>query len=234
LLVTPSGITAAIYEGKDVTRDEFLMRVARSFSLAIMQREDDPDAPVRRVKADTKYQDEAIEKAQAVLAEVGGLSVAEAGERAKAEYYDAAKARQERRAEVLALRGRYEAMIREVEAWEPDPLVLYIKDGALKQLRKSLDFDCGKPGEEVRYWPVPQWLDGAEWIVQKTEKARKDIDYQREQIAKRKAVAAERNQHIDAFLRSLDLDQPTGGECYGGVGQQTISALIRRQTWRHV
>lgn len=81
-----NGITAAIYEGKDVSRDEFLVRVARSFSLAIMQREDDPDAPVRRDKANTEYHDGKIAAAQQLLAELSDMSLDEAQERAKTEY----------------------------------------------------------------------------------------------------------------------------------------------------
>jgi hypothetical protein len=126
----PTGITAAIYEGKDVSRDEFLMRVARSFTLAIMQREDDPDAPLKHDEPDHSYHNE--------------------------------------------------------------------------EIRESLEFDCGKPGEEMRFYAYPTWLSGADWINEQRAEAKRKIDYCREQIVQRDKVAAERNQHIDAFLRSLD------------------------------
>jgi len=199
----PRGITAAIYEGKDVTRDEFLMRVARSFSLAIMQREDDPGAPLKRDEGDTKYHDEKIAEAQALLAELDGLSINDAQVRAVNERAEAEVRMREGREGNVRLRSRYEAMIREVEAWEPEPLVAYLKEGALKQLRDSIDFDCGKPGEELKYWPVLPPLDASEWLNQKREKARKDIEYHREQKAKRQKIADERNEHIDAFYRSI-------------------------------
>jgi hypothetical protein len=201
--MSPSGITAAIYEGNDVPRDEFLMRVARSYSLAILQREDDPDAPVKRVEADTRYYDEKIAGAEADLRELSEMSVAQAVERSVAEHDKAVEEWNAARVKALALRGRYEAMIAKVEAWEPPALVAYIKDGALKQLRESIDFDCGKPGEEMKYLRYPQHLAGAKWIEAKTAEARREIDYGREQIAKQQKLATERNEHIDAFLGSL-------------------------------
>jgi hypothetical protein len=200
----PSGITAAIYEGKEVSRDEFLMRVARSFSLAIMQREDDPDTPLKRDEANTKYHDDKIAGAEADLRELSGLSIDEARRRSMAEYDKAVEDWKAERNKRLALRSRYEAMIREVEAWEPEPLIAYLKDGALKQLRESLEFDCGKPGEEMKYRQHPQLLAAEEWIETKITAARREIDYCREQIVKRQKVADERNEHIDAFYRSLE------------------------------
>lgn len=203
----PSGITAAIYKGKEVSRDEFLMRVARSYSLAIMQREDDPDAPVRRCEPNTKYREDAIEAAEETLRDLSALTVEQASERAKAEHEKEAKEWREAKAKALNLRARYEAMAREVEAWEPEPLVAGIKDVALKYLRESIDFDCGEPGQEMRYRPYPQLLSGAEWINSKREKAQRDIDYHRDLIAAEIKHADERNEYIDAFYRSLKGDE---------------------------
>jgi hypothetical protein len=210
----PSGITAAIYEGKNITRDEFLMRVARSYSLAILQREDDPDAPLKHDDADTKYYSDKIAGAEADLRELSGISMEDAVIRSMAEHDEALEAWEAERTKRVAIRGRYEAMIREVEAWEPEPLIAYLKDGALKQLRESVEFDCGKLGEEMKYRSYPTLLAGAPWIEAKTAVARKEIDYSREQIAKHQKVADERNQHIDAFLRSLETDSkgPLDGE----------------------
>lgn len=202
----PSGITAAIYEDKDVTLEQFLQRVARNFSLAIMQREGDRDAPVERDEGKSKFHEEQIAEAEAALLDLDGMSIEEAIERAMAEHDEKVKNWEAARANKVALRSRYQAMVRQVEAWEPEPLVAYLKQGALEQLRESLRADCGEPGGEMKYWKYPQLLAGQEWIEAKTTEARRDIEYSREEIAKRQKVAAERNEHIDAFYRSLGSD----------------------------
>lgn len=199
----PNGYTAAIYEGKDVTLRDYLMGVARGYTLAIMQRDEDLRKPVRRVEPQTRYHDEGIDAAEKRLREVAATSVEEANRKAAEEYKAACADWEIEKDRRLAMRARYEAMVQQVEAWEPDPLVAYLKEGALKHLVDSMKFDCGEPGEEMRYRPYPKLLAGAEWIDEQVRKARKDIDYHREERAKELKRTAERNAHIDAFLRSL-------------------------------
>ena len=199
----PNGYTADIYEGKPTTLADYLMGVGRGMGFAIMQRDDPASEPVRRVEPQTRYYDEALAEARAVLADLDGLTMAQAAERASAEYEAEVSSWLEERDRRLGMRSRYVDMIAQVEAWEPDPLVRVVKEQAIKYLRESLDFDVGPEGEEMRYRPYPRLLGGAEWVNAKRAKAQRDVEYNEAERAKEIERAAERNRWIDAFLGSL-------------------------------
>lgn len=202
----PNGYTADIYEGKDVSLADYLMKVGRSMGFAIMQRDDPLDVPVKPVEETNSYRDKAIESAQATLAELKITSVEEASHRAKTEYEEALFKYQSDREDRLAMRGRYQAMITQVEQWSPDPLVLPVKEQALKYLHESMEHDCGKPGEEMRYYSTPKLLSGEEWIANERYHAKRDIKYHTDERDRELASVSERNLWIKTFLNSLPKD----------------------------
>lgn len=203
----PNSCTATIYDGEEVTLRDYLMRVARSCTLAITQRDEHPDNPVRWWKTRVRYRDEQIEKAEATLREVAALSAVEANRRAAAEHRAAVAEWEAERERRLALRRRYESMLEQVEAWEPDPLVAYLKEDAVKHLLDSIEFDCGEPDEEMKYHPYPKRLDGAEWVDRQIRRAQEDLEYHCRERYELLERVVERGAHTDAFLRSL----PPGG-----------------------
>ena len=200
----PNGFTAPIYEGReDFTLRDYLMGVGRGMGFAIMQRDAATDEPIKRVEPSTDYDEEQIRKAQAVLDDLDGMTVAEASERLAAERAATDERRRESVQRTLAMRARYERMIREVEAWDPLPLMDSTKEQALRYLRESMEFDCGKPGEEARFLGGPTAFDGAEWLTQERQRAQEQILRSRDRIAAEVKRTAERNRYIDAFYESL-------------------------------
>ena len=208
----PNGYTTDIYDGKPVTLTDYLMGVGRSMGFAIMQRDEAASEPVRTVEPQTSYHDKAISAARATLAEVDALSVAEAVKCALVDYEKANTAWLEARDRIRAMRSRYEEMIRQVEAWHPDPLVLVVKEQALKYLRESVKFDCGDEKAEMRWSPPPRRLSGPEWINERRAKARRDIEYHEAERKKEIERTEERNRWITAFLGSLPASQSSGGQ----------------------
>lgn len=192
----PTGITSDIYDGKDLTLRGYLLRVGRSMSYSIMQRDSPLDEPPKRSEP-SRYHAEALAKAEARVEELLGMLEEQAAPLA-AEAHEQAMARYEHeRAANQELRERYEKMIAAVEGWTPDPLVAQTKEYALKQLRESLDFDCG-----YRSSP-PQRRSPMEWWENEIGAARNAAQYHREEGAKEIARAAERNLYIDALYASL-------------------------------
>lgn len=202
----PSGITAAIYDGSDTTLRGYLMQIGRGMGFAVMQRDDDPREPVKPVEPQTGYYERELTRSRERLAELEAMTPRTARVAAR-EAADAARsAWADRRDHKLALRGRYEEMIRQVEAWEPEPLIAtetQIKEEALKYLRESIEFDCGKPGEEMRYYPKPQTLTPDDWLKREIEATRAAIDRHEQSIREERTRTAERNRYITAFLASL-------------------------------
>jgi hypothetical protein len=197
----PNGYTAAIYEGRDVSLREYLMNVGRSMGFAIMQRDDDPNAPVRLTEPQTKYHDDAIRKAEETLARVSRMTADEAQGAAADEYEQAIKHRREAVEQHRILRERYEAMIARVKEWEPEPLIARVKEQAIKYLLESMDFDCHGDLPTFPSEPVPK--NGEQWVEGQVAKARREIEYHGQERAREIASTAERNAWISAFLRSL-------------------------------
>lgn len=205
----PMGITAAIYEGEDVSVRDYLMGVGRQMGFAIMQRDESMAEPVKPVEPHTSYYDEQIQNAEARLAELDAMTEAQADRAAREDHAQKLKAWQDRRDEKQALRERYEAMVEKVEAWEPDPLIAETtetKELALKYLRESIEFDCDKPGDTFLFDSEPQPVTGDLWLTGQRLEAERNlkygIDHRREELER----VEERNRYISAFLRSLPED----------------------------
>lgn len=194
----PSGITSAIYEGKEpVSLRDYLMSVSRQMGYAIMQRDDSLSEPVKPTSVPNFYVTN-VEEAEAELAKLDAMTPAEIAQAAEREFRDQSAAHALAKAENAALQARYEDMIRQVEAWHPDKLIASTKDYALRYLRESLEHDCGRvyPGEPVAKEPL-------EWFLDKRKDAVRHLEFARERLVEMNEREAERNRHIHAFLRSL-------------------------------
>ena len=202
----PSGITGPIYEGQDVSLRDYLMRVGRQMSFAIVQKEDDNDAPVR-LTTESTYHAERVAEGEAALAELRAMTPAETFAAAQFDYEKRHKAWEKAVAEKIALRARYEDMLAQVEAWEPDPLIAPTKDSAIRFLRESIDFDCGTEGEELRWNPEPQLVSAPVWHAQRIAEEELWLEDAREQVRKDRVRVADRNRLIEAFLRSLPAEK---------------------------
>lgn len=195
----PSGITADIYEGKDLTLRGYLLRVGRSMGYAVTQRDDPTDAPLRRVEA-SDYHVRQLDKALARIAELHAMSAAERITAAQAAQ-DEAQARWEaQRVERSELGERYREMISRVREWQPEPIIAATKAYALKYLEESLEGDC-------RYSsPPPKRQTTGAWWREQLEAALKSATYHREENVKEITRAADRNAAIDALYASLPAD----------------------------
>lgn len=199
----PNGFTADLYEGKDTSLRSYLMGVARGMGYSIMQRDDAPDAPVREVTA-SDYNRRRADELRAELAEIEGLSVADAWDRYKREREEAGARRDESVRGRREMRERYLAMLAEVEAWQPDPLIASTKTYALKYLHESMEFDCGPEGQEARYWPMPEHHNsGADYITARRRALQEQIDRAEKVQAEEEERTRDRNRHIRALHASL-------------------------------
>jgi hypothetical protein len=199
----PNGFTSKIYDGEPQSLRDYLMGVGRGFGFAIMQRDDPWDAPVRHVKP-SNYHVEKIAEATEKLRELETMTTAEAHAAAR-EDYDAALVKWQDRNETNRLMGvRYDQMIDQVEAWDPgDARFDDLKEQALKYLRESRDFDVSNEEQQRRYNPYPTMLSGDGWLHREKKAQRDLIDYHTEQNRQEIKRADERNEWIDAFLKSL-------------------------------
>lgn len=198
----PNGFTSKIYDGKSQSLRDYLMGVGRSFGFAIMQ-DDDWDAPVRHVKP-SRYHVEKITEATEKLRELEAITTTEAHTHAREDYKKALAKWQDSNERNRLMGVRYDKMIKQVEDWVPeDPRFNDLKAQALKYLVESRDFDVSDEEQQKRWNPYPRLLSGNDWLEREKSAMRKEIDYHTERNRQEIKRADERNEWIDAFLKSL-------------------------------
>lgn len=196
----PTGITQPIYENKNISFEEFVWRCARQMMPLIHMRDDDLDAKICLPQSEqgSSYAQRELEKAKLDVKvyegydETAWKTFANNAYKEELDQYIVGK----RREEMLA--ARYKAMIVQVEAWEP-PTSQHegLKEFMLKQLRESLEHDTGTYNRYVKR-PGPK-----DWQVfrdAKLARARSNVAYYEEQLAKEQA----RNTYCKHWITSLD------------------------------
>lgn len=197
----PTGYTSDLYEGKDITVRDFILRCARGMGALIMMRDDPMDAPIRTFEP-SDYHAKAIEKARARLDELADMHPDEIRRQAEDAHLKAYNSWRERRDDKLVMRGRYEDMLNQVKAWHPPtPDHEGLRKFMIEQLTTSIEFDCSVTPSRFDEPPVRE-PDGA-WFTKQVEKAQHDLVYHVEEDAKERARTAERNAWVQALMESL-------------------------------
>lgn len=192
----PTGYTAKIYDGTDNTLRGFLLEVSRGMSYSIMQRDMGP-GPVERCTP-SGYHMRKIQEAKERLKSLNAYTQEDIEREYNKVYLIIFDKATKNNLENKELALRYEKLIEELEAWDPDPLMESTKKYGLEQLRQSLDYDCyGYP-----YAPLIK-IDPREWYGNERDRALQDIEYHTDENQKELEQCAERNKYIDALYRSL-------------------------------
>jgi hypothetical protein len=193
----PTGYTADVGDGKVTDFRTFALRCARNFGATIMQRDDPMDAlPKPREVGD--YYPKRVAEAKAEIIRLETMTLAEAEREAAKEYEAAIASDAEYKAKREETRARYEAMLAEVEAWEP-PKDEHagLKKFMTEQLRSSIDFDCADYStERVQYSP-------SVWLAKARQKAASDLAYAEKHLAEEIERCEGANQWITALYESL-------------------------------
>lgn len=141
----PTGYTAPICEGEEMTFEQFALRCARNFGAFVSMREEPMDAPIPdEFKVDAYYQ-KCYDEAKAAYENfMQNPPTDEELEEAYAKYVQTETDRAKKANEKAAfIRQRYEAMLAKVRKWEPPtPEHVNLKDFMIEQLTESIDFDC--------------------------------------------------------------------------------------------
>lgn len=199
----PTGYTSDIYEGKPITFPEFVMECARAFGALVTLR-DAPTTPIPdEFKPDTSYYDESLIKHRAELVRLEAL----APEEIAAEHAEHRAEKLKRRTEAAVrnreMRKRYQAMLDEVDAWEPPTLDhVELKEFMQQQLRDSMKFDCPKDG----YVEPLGDDDPVAWYEAKLDRERRAIEYDEKHIADEIERAEKRTAWVRALRDSLNVE----------------------------
>lgn len=194
----PTGYTADLYEGKDVSFEQFALTAARGMGAAIMQRDDAP-GPIADEYEPSDYYKKSLAKSLTKVAEFRNRThdqwvVAEKAERDEmtAHVNGAIKTAGERRV-------RYELMLAQVEAWvPPTPEHENFKKFMTEQLTSSIDFDCS-----TSYLKTPPVKSPEVFKAEQIAKAEKDAARDAEEWEKEQERTASRNKWVRDLRESL-------------------------------
>jgi hypothetical protein len=194
----PTGYTAALYEGKPTTFEEFMLNAARAMGAAIMQRDDAP-GPIKEASEASSYHKAALENANSKLTMLINLSVVEWTQREKDQREENDRQDREAEARVAAIQERYEAMLIQVEDWQPptdehEGLKKFMRD----QLVESIGWDCSASPRPER--PV---ADPVAFAKAEVARAARNVEYHAEKLAEDEERAASRSKWVRDLKASL-------------------------------
>ena len=197
----PTGYTLDLYDGKDLTFEEFALKCARAFGALISMRDEPIDAPIPERFEPSDYHLKELEKAKKRLKEIKEWNEDKAKQEAERAYQEALKKREEFIKKNKLIRKRYEDMLSKVREWKPPtPDHVDLKKFMIQQLEDSIAFDCFIP-------EMPQRLSGEEYKEQQIKKALNDIDYHEREYAKEVNRVHERNKWLLLLRESLKIDK---------------------------
>ena len=193
----PTGYTLDLYDGKDITFEEFVLRCARAFGALISMRDEPINVPIPERFEPSDYHLKELEKAKKRLKEIKKWNEEMAEQEAERAYQEALKKREEFVKKNNLIRKRYEDMLSKVREWKPPtPDHVDLKKFMIQQLEDSIEFDCFIP-------EMPQRLSGEEYKEQQIKKALNDIDYHEKEYAEEVNRVYERNKWLLLLRESL-------------------------------
>jgi len=197
----PTGYTLDLFDGKDVTFEEFVLKCARAFGALIDMRDEPMDAPIPERLEPSDHHLKELEKAKRRLKEIRKWNEEKAEQEAERAYREALKEREEFIKKNKLIRKRYEDMLSKVQKWKP-PTIEHesLKQFMIQQLVESIEYDCFIP-------EMPQRLSGEEYKEQQIKKALSDIDYHEREYAEEVNRVYERNKWLLSLRESLRIDK---------------------------
>lgn len=198
----PTGYTADLYEGKDVTFEDFAMGCSRAFGALISLR-DEPNASIPEAfKVDKSYYN-AVEEAKSNLAKVEALTLNEAAERASKDYTETIKSYEsaiERRKNIAE---KYNDMLQQVISWEPPTTEHFeLKKFMIEQLELSIEADGAINYYENALSNLTA-LSAEEYKEKEIENAKGSLKYAEENLARELETTKSRTEWVTALRNSL-------------------------------
>lgn len=195
----PTGYTAPMYEGKNITFRDFALRCSRNMMALASMRDHGLDAEIPAKLVPDDYHEKQITEWRVALLAAETMTEEEAERAASKEYADEVRRRAESRRERIDRRRRYEAMLAQVETWTPPSKEHEgLKRFMMEQLHESLRFDCAE-----LTWPEPKRQTGAEYRAAQVVYAQERIARHEEEIANERRRCDERNAWLAALRSSL-------------------------------
>lgn len=199
----PTGYTADIYEGKDVSFEDFALNCARAFG-AFAHLRDNPKAELSDKLSVDEYYVKQFEKAEADLEKVKYMTDEDFAIEAEKSYNEKQSYLQQTIRRHRELRARYENMLQQVNEWTvPTEQHTEFKKFMVDQLEQSIEFDTSveRYENELANLSVETVAEAKERITEDVEWV---FDYARKQLEREEEAVAKRSEWVGALFRSLE------------------------------
>lgn len=196
----PTCYTAPVQEGEVTELKDFAAACARAFGAFIHQR-DEGNVALRMPKNNgSKWYKESLQKARDRQA-VWNTMTEEEKYAEWSEYYNEAVVRKHEAAARKAVeRGRYEAMLAQVQAVDVDSRLQNFKNFMVEQLESSIDFDCKDLGD---YYTPTEYV---EWCEAQERSIKRDLEYYPERIAEDEKRYQEQVEYIQLMCDTFGFE----------------------------
>jgi hypothetical protein len=194
----PTGYTADVADGKVTDFRTFALRCARAFGACIMQR-DDPMNDLPKPRESSSYAIEALARAHADVALYANMAPNEAEAACRREYADYLASVQQTNATRAIIHQRYMDMLDAVDAWVPPTS----EHQALKHFMREQLSESDKWEGEPMEPNEPEATDV--WLARKRERAQRDVDCYKKQVAEEEQRVHGANAWIQALYDSLEV-----------------------------
>jgi hypothetical protein len=196
-----TGYTDKVRTGEMTSFKDFAYRCTRAMGIAVMQRDDSLDVPLKEeYEPRTEYAEKALNRQYTALIEAVAWSPEEAEARAKASYNKIVEEHEASRIRREADVARYQSMLDKVRAWTPPTNEHQnLKTFMTEQLEESIKFD-GPSHFDSR--PVEK-LDGEKYRQEEIASAQRMIKHYAEDIEKELERAKSHDAWIAAFKESM-------------------------------
>lgn len=193
----PTGYTEEIERGKMTTLREYAWRAARAFLMRM--REDPTGATIpTNAKPDLRYYEPELRKARAAQQRFERMTIEEARVERNAELAVSISDRHAYRERVIEHNMRYQAMLDQVEAWQPPDALAGLKKFMIEQINVSMYTVPDAPDPDPK--PI-QSLD--EWMADRLDACVRDIKRLEEHIAKEHAYVDAQNAWVRDLVESV-------------------------------
>jgi len=198
----PTGYTQPLYEGKELTFEQFTLNCARAFGALIEMRDEPSDAPIPDSFQPAPFYQQKLTELENNLHRYTTMSNREADILAEAEYQQTQKQALDAIRNKEVMKVRYEAMLQHVKTWQPPSKEHKgLKEFMFKQLQESIQWDCeGNYYENLLAQPK---LQGTDWLKEKITLTNKDLSYYRNAHAEEIERVISRNLWVSQLRNSL-------------------------------
>lgn len=193
----PTGYTAELYDGKDLTLAEFATICARGMGAFIHQR-DDGKVPLRRPKLDNPYYSKTLDEYRQKLANWNALSEEEKRVMYEEYFEETTTFNLSEAIRKTQIRSRYEKMLAEINSTVYPEKLSGFADFMKSQLKESIDFDCTIHGITV--------MPYEEWVKHTEDSLHRMIDVYEREVVRERIRHEETNTYINDMIEYFGIE----------------------------